>query len=282
MPRWWSSSVKNVSLPSPDFASWLARWALTADGEAFSSPNAWLLPVTRSGVRAILKISFAPEEMAGAHIMQWWDGQGAARVLALDGEALLLERLTGSRDLTAMARSSAEDDAATAAICDVLVRLHVPRATPLPDTLVPLEEWFSPLGPTAARIGGPYALAAKAAEELFATPEPPVVLHGDMHHGNVLDSERGWLAIDPKGLFGDRGYDYANQFCYPWDCAEAPSRFGRRARIVSALANLALPRLLNCVIAYTGVTAACALVDGKDPRRPLQILDIALAERASL
>ena len=103
-----------------------------------------------------------------------------------------------------------------------------------------------------------------------------------MHHGNVLDSERGWLAIDPKGLIGDRGYDYANLFCYPWDCAEAPSRFGRRARIVSALANLALPRLLNWVIAYTGVTAACALVDGKDPRRALEILEIALAERGSI
>ena len=97
---------QDVSMPSPDFAPWLARWDLTADGEAFSSPNAWLLPVTRGGVRAILKISYAPEEMAGARTMQWWDGQGAARVLALDGEALLLERLTGSRDLTAMARAA--------------------------------------------------------------------------------------------------------------------------------------------------------------------------------
>ena len=268
-------------MASPDFAPWLARWALTADGGAFSSPNAWLLPVTRGGVRAILKISHAPEEIAGARTMQWWGGQGAARVLALDGEALLLERLTGSRDLTAMARG-AEDDAATAVICDVLALLHVPRATPLPDTLVPLEDWFRELAPAADSIGGPYALAAKAAAELFATPEPSVVLHGDMHHGNVLDSERGWLAIDPKGLIGDRGYDYANLFCYPWDCAEAPSRFSRRARIVSALANLALPRLLNWVIAYTGVTAACALVEAKNPGRALQILEIALAERGSL
>jgi len=268
-------------MAAPDFESWLARWALTADGEAFSSPNAWLLPVTRGGVPAILKISHAPEEIAGARTMQWWGGQGAARVLALDGEVLLLERLTGARDLTAMARG-AEDDTATAVICDVLARLHAPRATRRPDTLVPLEDWFRELAPAAARIGGPYALAAKAGAELFATPEPPVVLHGDMHHGNVLDSERGWLAIDPKGLIGDRGYDYANLFCYPWDCAEAPGRFGRRARIVSSLANLAPPRLLSWVIACTGVTAACALVEGKNPRRALQILEVALAERGAL
>jgi streptomycin 6-kinase len=268
-------------MPSPDFTPWLARWTLTPDGEAFSSPNAWLLPVTQGDVRAMLKISDAPEEIAGARTMQWWGGQGAARVLALEGEALLLERLTGPRSLSAMARG-ADDDAATAAICDVLARLHVPRATRPPDTLVPLEDWLRELAPAAASIGGPYALAAEAAAELFASSEPPVVLHGDMHHGNVLDSERGWLAIDPKGLIGDRGYDYANLFCYPWDCAEAPSRFGRRARIVSVLANLPLPRLLNWVIAYTGVTAACALVDAKNPSRPLQILEIALAERGSI
>lgn len=268
-------------MTSADFEPWLARWALTADGDAFSSLNAWLLPVTRGDERAILKISHASEEIDGARTMQWWGGQGAARVLALDGEALLLERLTGSRDLSAMARG-AEDDAATVAICDVLARLHAPRVTPLPDTLVPLEEWFSPLAPAAASIGGLYSHAAQAAAELFATSEPPVVLHGDMHHGNVLDSERGWLAIDPKGLIGDRAYDYANLFCYPWDCTEAPKRFSRRARIVSTLANIALPRLLNCVIAYTGVTAACALVDAKNPTRALQILEIALAERDAL
>lgn len=270
-----------LSLAPPDFAPWLVRWGLTADGEAFSSPNAWLLPVTQGGMHAMLKISHAPEEIAGARTMQYWGGRGAARVLALDAEALLLERLTGSRDLTAMARGG-EDDAATGVICEVLAVLHVRRATPLPDTLIPLENWFRELAPAAATLGGSYAVAAKTAAELFATSEAPVVLHGDMHHGNVLDSERGWLAIDPKGLFGDRGYDYANLFCNPWDCAEAPSRFGRRARIISTLANLPLPRLLDWVIAHTGVAAACAMVDGKSPKRALEILEIALAARGSL
>jgi aminoglycoside/hydroxyurea antibiotic resistance kinase len=42
------------------------------------------------------------------------------------------------------------------------------------------------------------------------------VLHGDLHHGNVLDfGLRGWLAIDPKGLLGERGFDFANIFTNP-------------------------------------------------------------------
>jgi hypothetical protein len=35
-----------------------------------------------------------------------------------------------------------------------------------------------------------------------------VVLHGDLHHDNVLAAERQpWLAIDPLGVIGDRGLD---------------------------------------------------------------------------
>jgi Aminoglycoside/hydroxyurea antibiotic resistance kinase len=41
---------------------------------------------------------------------------------------------------------------------------------------------------------------------LAATQRDVAVLHGDMHHENVLKfSSRGWPAIDPKGLVGERG-----------------------------------------------------------------------------
>jgi streptomycin 6-kinase len=51
---------------------------------------------------------------------------------------------------------------------------------------------------------------------LLAEPREVGVLHGDLHHGNVLDfGVRGWLAIDPKGLLGERGFDFANIFTNP-------------------------------------------------------------------
>jgi len=35
-----------------------------------------------------------------------------------------------------------------------------------------------------------------------------VVLHGDLHHDNLLRATRApWLAIDPHGALGDPGYD---------------------------------------------------------------------------
>ena len=36
----------------------------------------------------------------------------------------------------------------------------------------------------------------------------PVLLHGDLHHENILEAEReSWLAIDPKGLVGEAAYE---------------------------------------------------------------------------
>lgn len=52
--------------------------------------------------------------------------------------------------------------------------------------------------------------------DLLAPTQRPVLLHGDLHHGNVLRSDRrGWLAIDPKGLAGDAAYDCAAMLCNP-------------------------------------------------------------------
>ena len=38
---------------------------------------------------------------------------------------------------------------------------------------------------------------------LTAPDEPQILLHGDLHHWNILsDADRGWMAIDPKGVIG--------------------------------------------------------------------------------
>src|SRR5579872_7388782 len=95
------------------FAPWLERWNLTQDGAGFTSRlGQHLLPVRYRGMEAMLKIATDPEERRGAGLMRWYEGQGAARVFALEGEALLMERLVNEFDLAAMARDG-EDDAAT-------------------------------------------------------------------------------------------------------------------------------------------------------------------------
>ena len=262
------------------FDAHLARWGLVPDGAPITTHSSRLLPVRRGGVPAMLKIAHAPEERAGASLMAWWDGNGAARVLEHAGDALLLERALGSGSLAEMARSG-QDDEASRILCAAAAGLHAPRAGPLPD-LVPLARWFRALEPAAAAHGGILTHAAAAARELLADPRDVVVLHGDLHHGNVLDfGARGWLAIDPKGLIGERGFEFANLFWNPdRETATAPGRLARQTEVVAAAAGLERGRLLRWILAYTGLSAAWSLEDGDPPDFALAVAEIAAAELA--
>ncbi|KQW71329.1 hypothetical protein ASE17_00015 [Phenylobacterium sp. Root77] len=254
-------------MTGPSFQPWLDLWDLVPDGQAFTTEytGSWLLPVRRSGRAAMLKLATVPEEIAGAALMEWWNGQGAAQVLARQDEALLLERAEGPRSLAKMSRGD-EDDVATGIICDAVAVLHAPRSTPPPASLIPLDVWFAALGPGASRHGGVLVKAHETAQALLATPREVVPLHGDVHHANILDfGPRGWLAIDPKGVLGERGFDYANPFCNP-DTATAliPGRLDRYLDLVSARAGMEPRRLLMWILAYSGLSAAWILDDG-DP-----------------
>ncbi len=173
-----------------------------------------LLPVLRGGEPAMLKLSIEEGERLGGAIMEWWDGDGAARVLAREENALLLERATGLASLSGMARMG-RDDEACRILCLTAARLHAPRAKALPK-LTPLAQWFRDLAPAARTHGGILSRCAETAETLIHDQREIVVLHGDLHHDNVLDfGERGWLAIDPKHIIGERGFDFANIFTNP-------------------------------------------------------------------
>jgi streptomycin 6-kinase len=264
------------------FDFYLARWGLTPDGAPIITHSSNLLPVRCGEAPAMLKIAVAPEERRGAALMVWWNGEGAARVLAHDGDALLMERAIGEDSLVEMARNG-RDDQANRILSEVAAKLHAPKDYPPPSTLVPLSRWFEALGPAASRFGGIWGQAAATARELLASQQEVVVLHGDVHHGNVLDAGlRGWLAIDPKGLVGERGFDFANIFCNPdLEIATARGRLARQASVVAAAAGLDRVRLLKWILAYAGLSAAWTLEEGQQPELALAVAELAASEIAN-
>jgi len=264
------------------FDEFLDRWDLTPAGDPLVTHSSQLLPVCRDDQPAMLKVATEPEETRGAALMVWWDGDGAARVLAHDGAALLLERATGTRSLIEMVREGQDDDASRI-ICDVVARLHAPRGS-LPTGLVPLAEWFRYLWPAADTYGGVLLRSAEMARSLLADQHEVAVLHGDIHHGNILDfGPNGWLAIDPKGLIGERSFDFANTFCNPHqEMITVRERVSRTADVISAAARLDRTRLLQWVVAYAGLSAAWflsgAVGDPAAAQQPIEIAELAVAE----
>ncbi len=261
------------------FNHYLNQWRLTQDGDPIITNTSRLLPVFYNGSSAMLKIALSDEERAGAALMVWWSGEGAARIFKHEGDALLMERAIGKQSLVTMTKTGLDDEASKI-ICEVTAKLHTKNNKLPPTTLVPLTTWFSSLHSAAAEYGGIFTHCNNIAVELLNNPQDTRVLHGDIHHQNILDSgTQGWIAIDPKGLVGERGFDYANIFCNPdWDVATKFGRLARQATIVAEAAGLERLRLLKWILAYSALSAAWSLTDGDSPDLALEIANISKVE----
>lgn len=249
-------------------ATYLDLWGLVQDGRPVETPSSVLMPVRRGDERAMLKVARVDEERRGGGVMAWWAGRGAVRVLEHDDTAVLLERAVGPRSLAIPVASGLgtpgwerEDAHATEVLCDVARTLHaVDAAEPeRPPGVVPLDRWFRDLLAVEGTLRGFLHRSAVTARELLADPWDETVLHGDLHHGNVLDTgtvqSAQWRVIDPKGLVGERGFDYANIVCNPTpEVAVSPGRLERQVEVISAAADLDRDRLLRWVVAWTGLS----------------------------
>lgn len=269
------------------FQPWLDAWSLTPDGAGIVTHSSRLLPVlTADGTAAMLKCPQAKFEKLGGLPMRWWDGTGAARVLASDTASgtLLLEKLSAEPSLLAMAHGTPEqDDEAIRILCAASAPLHAPRGTPLPAGLVPLDDWFRELWPMAEQHGGVLAQAAETAQHLLNTMQETVVLHGDLHHSNVMMSARGWLAIDPQPLIGESGFDFGNILCNPDVALDADpiQRMQRQFDVMRAVTGREPRRLRDWIVAYAGLSAAWSVAedDWETAKHPLLMAEIAAALR---
>ncbi|WP_321806043.1 aminoglycoside phosphotransferase family protein [Burkholderia sp. BCC1993] len=257
------------------FDRYLDLWGLAPDGGPILIASGGLLPVVWRTRPAMLKVATCDEERRGNALMTWWNGDGAARVWLHDSDAVLLERAQPAPTLAGLSAAGHDDDAIRIA-CRVVARLHAHRAPATP-AVVPLPESFHALL-SHDTDDDVLRRSAETAHRLLAVPPvDDVVLHGDIHHGNLLYfGDRGWLAIDPKGLRGDRAFDYANLFCNPaHDLAIDPARFERRVVLVAETAQLERRRLLQWILAWAGLSAVWLMEDELPPDTRLEVARLA-------
>ncbi|MBZ9938259.1 3'-kinase [Mesorhizobium sp. BR1-1-16] len=264
-----------MEAPTLLFSPWMARWQLVADGAPIETPTSNLLPVIRDGQPAMLKLlKPSSDEGPGLAALRWFGGHGAVRVIEMDGDAVVMERAVGSHSLTQMALSG-DDDGAIRIIATVAAQLHAPREA-LPPELPSLTRRFRALF-EAGPVHPVLARCAAMARALLAKPRESFVLHGDLHHENVLDSPRGWLAIDPKGVYGERAYDTANLFLNPTGIDRLvldPERASRLQATVSETLGLDPARVIGFAFAHAGLSAAWCIEDGIEPRLAIEAAEV--------
>jgi streptomycin 6-kinase len=202
-----------VTLPTL-LAECRARWSLEL-GEPFEnlSYNLAIPGRMSDGTGVVLKLGVPCDElMTEAAALSLFDGAGAARLLDHDAPRgiLLMERVTPGTPLFKLQA----DIEATRTAARLMRRLW--RAPPAGHSFPTLTVWFRAFARLRNRFDGgsgpfPSELVARAEHtfaELQSSSESSVLLHGDLHHANVLLSEeKGWAAIDPKGICGDAGYE---------------------------------------------------------------------------
>ena len=195
-------------------ASYSHRWSLILE-TPFTAPSYnYVVRARRAdGSPVALKLGVPHRELlTEIEALRLYDGRGCARLLASDpaGGALLLERLAPGTMLV----SIDDDERATRIAARVMQQLWrpVPEQHSFPTT----AQWAGGMQRLRATFDGscgpfPRRLV-EAAERLFRelldSSQPPVLLHGDLHHYNILAAQREpWLAIDPKGLSGEPLYE---------------------------------------------------------------------------
>ena len=225
------------------------------------------------------------DELRGAHYLSWRNGIGAVRLLGFEDRRMLLE-YAGERLLLDELRENG-DDAATEIAADVLGTLLSPSDMPPPADLQPLGERFEALFQKAGadRKAGKtslYTEAAGIAERLLANPRELRPLHGDLHHENIMHGPRSWLAIDPKGVLGDPGFDAANLFYNPLgrdDLCRDPARIAHMAKVFARTIGQDDQAILDHAFAYGCLSAAWHAGDANVTEEERE-LSIARAVRA--
>lgn len=250
----------------------MIRWSLTKSTPVAETPRSWLFRVEQNGrnfaALKIIKPEASKEEGRGVRLLQWYEGDGAATVFDTHGDTIFMEWLDGGT-LGEPVRAG-KDDEGTIAVATVVASLHKPRPD-APEDLEPLRDRFQALFDTDVRAWPRtardlYARSAGIALKLFDRPSAIIPLHGDLHHDNIMSSDRGWLAVDPKGLLGDPAYETANLFINPKggeSTAADPRRIAARADILSQRLGHSRKRILGWAAAHAALSACWDLDAGK-------------------
>ena len=248
------------------------RWSLTLGPHVPNLSYNYVAPARRADGMPVLVKACSPNgefpEQSAA--LRHYDGRGAARLLECDTdqEVMLLERLEPG----AMLSTVPDDEEATAIAAGVMRALWRPAPPQHPFRSV--AEWGDGFARLRRRYDGgtgplPAALVAKAErlfEELAATADAPVVLHGDLHHYNILAAgPRGWLAIDPKGVVGEPAYEVGaflrNELPEPLRNPQAARLTSRRLDQFAAELGLDRARLRAWALAQAVLSALWSLED---------------------
>lgn len=234
------------------------RWRLILGAPVEDlSINYVTFAVTETGEEVVLKVGVPHREMeTEIEALRIYDGKRMVRCLDADLRlgAMLLKRITPGRMLKDL-----RDNRQEAKIAAGLMR-ELPVPEPAKHSLPAFAQWTERAFRRARGACGPGGSPLPVelldqAEQVFRgiqdSSRKAALLHGDLHHENILyDEERGWTAIDPKGVIGDPclevGRYLHNQLPGDMSLREKKRRIDERVEILSSELGESEQRIRSC------------------------------------
>ena len=218
--------------------------------------------------RIFLKPYIREDERQSGDVIDAFDGAGMVRLLAHTADGLQLELLDPGTPLSTLAAvNDAEATEVLARVISAMKPRHVPRGVPT------VADWAASFDRHLENRGCeiPDDLVQHARNvylQLCASQRNLRLLHGDLHHDNVLfDASRGWVAIDPKGVVGELEYEVGAALRNPVDLPHVftdPTAIDARIRILCERLNLSSVRITSWAFAQAVLAAIWMVEDGED------------------
>lgn len=226
---------------------------------------------------AVLKL--APKSERLNREICWYQAQktGCARLISSDKEhgALLLEYLQPGVSLKQKVIDG-QDDEATEIIAQVIVELNpakVSDKSPFPHVSELLKDLELLKGKIPERL---FSYSCELFRRLLEVKED-VLVHGDLHHDNILSHGKGYKAIDPHGYVGPQAFEVGAFMRNPYDCfpeyRSLEETISLRLNILYNLLPFSREEIKGWALAYTLIAASWSVQDHGE--LPIEHLDIA-------
>ncbi|MBB4826155.1 streptomycin 6-kinase [Sporosarcina luteola] len=261
--RWLASLPEKV-------AHYAELWELTIQGPVSNLSYNYVLFVEDAlGQPFILKLGVPNFDCRNEmDTVGQYDGNGCAKLVKADREAgvMLLERVLPGTML-----SEREDEEAVIRIF-LTTWKAIRRELPTDRKIPMITDWAVSLTQYAAGQSNPaiprdfIEKAEGYIKRSMDHPQHHALLHGDLHHENILYSEeRGWLAIDPKGVGGDPCFDLVSfMINHVMNKPDPRAVLTYRVNRISEELELDKIRLLKAAVGLSTLYACWALEDQSD------------------
>jgi len=242
-------------------------WGLIVEGTLETEGSIIAFGKQRSQPIVLKVVKNQGDEWHSGEALGAFEGRAVVRVFEHVEGAVLMERLSPGNSLAELVLEG-RDDEATEILAAVIEKMS-PRQSV--NAFVKVQDWAK--GFERYIASGDDQIAKDLVEEghrvyaeLCASQSSPHLLHGDLHHYNVLfDSDRGWLAIDPKGVVGEVEYEIGAALRNPYERPELFTQLTtvqNRLRRFASVLNLNFERALGWAFAQAVLSAIWSVEDG--------------------